>query len=516
MKQQRPAAGWNATGRLLATQCAGPNISAPPFSDRLLSAARVLLAFAVLGSVTACGNDPERPTPPGTSLAPENVQRTVDRGLTFLVEDAARWRSERGCATCHHGAMTVWTLSEAKLRGYTVDAEKLADDVKWTKDLFVGQFSKPRDERWGYNFVSLPGMYLATMSDTLPILSRNEVNRVAVHLERHQESDGVWQLPPPNANTSPPTYESTETLTLWGLLAWEPPMSTDGAPAAWNRAARDRAVSRLAQTTPTDTTQSLALRLRLGVRDGEPANQIEAHVDRLLKRQNADGGWSQVSEMPSDAYATGQVLWALSFSSIRKDHKAIVSAVSFLVSNQQENGSWPMTARNHPDAKITKPRYLVPITYFGSAWATLGLVRMVPPHRDAATMQKLAFVALRGISGSYAVDENAPGKPVTSIRVRYEVDDQQLESLARLLPAFPVLRSLEFKSPHITDAGIEPLANLTQLKSLTLEETAITDAALARLVSLTNLEELNVKGTKVTESGIAVLCSALPKLKVRR
>lgn len=47
--------------------------------------------------------------------------------------------------------------------------------------------------------------------------------------------------------------------------------------------------------------------------------------------------------------------------------------VAFLVGSQKEDGSWPMTSRAHPGAKpFTNP---VPITYFGSTWATLGLMR---------------------------------------------------------------------------------------------------------------------------------------------
>jgi Squalene-hopene cyclase C-terminal domain len=481
---------------------------------RLSHALPVLLALAAFGGAASRGDERQQSVPSGTPPAPAKIQRTVDRALSFLVKDAARWRSERGCATCHHGAMTVWALGEARLRGYSVNAETLADEVKWTKDLFVGQFSKPRDSRWGYNFVSLPGMYLATMSDTLPVLSRNEVQRMAVHLERHQEADGVWQMPPPNANTSPPTFESPETLALWGLLAWEPSMLPDSA-AATNRAARARAANWLAHAKPTETTQSLALRLRLAVHDAESPSQLALRVDHLLKRQHADGGWSQLQELPSDAYATGQVLWALNFASIPSDHAAVARAVSFLVAQQQDNGAWPMSPRTHPDAHITRPRNLVPITYFGTAWATLGLVRFVPPLRDEATMQQLAFQSLKGLSGSYTVDEKSPGKPVTSIRVRYELDDEQLASLARLLPAFPALQSLELKSPHLTDATTEHLARLSQLRNLTLEDAAITDGGLAHLKNLTSLEQLNVKGTKVTAAGIADLCRVRPKLKVQ-
>ena len=46
--------------------------------------------------------------------------------------------------------------------------------------------------------------------------------------------------------------------------------------------------------------------------------------------------------------------------------------MSFLVGSQEEDGSWPMTSRAHPGEKVfTNP---VPITYFGSSWATLGLM----------------------------------------------------------------------------------------------------------------------------------------------
>jgi hypothetical protein len=43
--------------------------------------------------------------------------------------------------------------------------------------------------------------------------------------------------------------------------------------------------------------------------------------------------------------------------------------VSFLVAGLREVGSWPMSRRGHMG--ITPSDKVVPITYFGSAWATL-------------------------------------------------------------------------------------------------------------------------------------------------
>ena len=50
--------------------------------------------------------------------------------------------------------------------------------------------------------------------------------------------------------------------------------------------------------------------------------------------------------------------------------------MAFLVATQKADGSWPMTSRAQPGAKPFKNP--VPITYFGSAWATLGLLRSTP------------------------------------------------------------------------------------------------------------------------------------------
>src|SRR5215207_2101360 len=81
---------------------------------------------------------------PSTARTPG---KAVERGLEFLQNDAAKWRKERDCSTCHHGTMTVWALSEAKSQGYEVAAEKLAEATKWTKDRLLEKIDLPRDKR---------------------------------------------------------------------------------------------------------------------------------------------------------------------------------------------------------------------------------------------------------------------------------------------------------------------------------------------------------------------------------
>jgi squalene cyclase len=120
----------------------------------------------------------------------------------------------------------------------------------------------------------------------------------------------------------------------------------------------------------------VALRLLAKVRDGEKGKGLQQEIDRFLFRQNKDGGWSQLKDGVSDAYATGQALYVLSRAGVKRDQDAIRRGIAFLTTTQKEDGSWPMTRRGHPG--VTPSANLWPITHFGSAWAMLGLIRSVP------------------------------------------------------------------------------------------------------------------------------------------
>jgi hypothetical protein len=276
--------------------------------------------------------------------------------------------------------MTVWALSEAKSQGYDVPAETLEDTVKWTKDRLLERIDQPRDTRPGWSMVNTPALYLSLMALSVPkqdAVSADELERIAGHLLRHQEADGswAWSSAPPK-NRPPPVFESDEVATLLGYLALGPQVPIDPKEKSEARDARDKAAAWLVKTKPSDTTQAAALRLLVKVRAGEPAKAVQTEIETFLGRQNKDGGWGQLKDAPSDGYATGQALYVLSLAGVKSDREEVKRAVTFLVDTQKEDGSWPMTARAHPDA--TPAGNPVPITYFGSAWATLGLLRSVP------------------------------------------------------------------------------------------------------------------------------------------
>ena len=339
---------------------------------------QAMIAAAFLSALAQAG--------PAADAAP-SAPRAVERALDFLEKDALSWKNEKnpkkgGCATCHHGAMTVWTFNEAKQRGYAVKDDVLADMAEWSKGRFFGEtMVKPRGPVKGINTVSLAAIFLALTAQAVPhqeSLTSDDLQRFAEYLPRYQEADGSWERPPlvGGGNPSPPVMDTHETWTLFAYLALGPFVPADPKTPSAARDSREKAAEWLSRTKSADTTQAAALRLLVDA-EGGPSPKLKPGMDRLLSRQNADGGWGQVKNLPSDAYATGQALYALSLAGMTGDRREIQEAVRFLLGAQRTDGSWPMTPRAHPGKKPAGDAR--PLVYFGSAWATLGLMRAAPP-----------------------------------------------------------------------------------------------------------------------------------------
>ena len=83
-------------------------------------------------------------------------------------------------------------------------------------------------------------------------------------------------------------------------------------------------------------------------RRGLPSRRVPvARGDAREERpQRADGGWAQRAELDSDAYATGQTLFALcSAIGLAESDAAYQRGVKFLLSTQRDDGSWYVRSR---------------------------------------------------------------------------------------------------------------------------------------------------------------------------
>jgi hypothetical protein len=323
----------------------------------------VILVVVIILTGTASAQEP-RPKP-------ADVNATIDQGLVFLAKDALAWKKQHNCASCHHASLVVWATREAKLRGHAVDEPVLAEMTKWLAESGDGKFGLARPAS-APKAASPKAVYFALALGVDP--KPDEVSQKGLKLllktvAAEQTENGSWSTWP---ETRPPIFGSSdESLTVLATLAVLPAAAAGDGSA---KAVRDKAVRWLAETKTDDDPQSIALRLVLWNRLSRPPEEGQPLVKRIKERQNEDGGWSQTKGMASDAWATGQALYALAHAGVKSDEPVIRRAHAFLIKTQRADGSWPMTSRPvKPGGEGSKS--LIPITGAGSAWAVLGLVR---------------------------------------------------------------------------------------------------------------------------------------------
>lgn len=296
-----------------------------------------------------------------------DVETTIRRGLEFVAADSIKWRNDHQCVSCHHAALTSWAMHEAKLKGRAVDEVLLAELTRWMTESGEGKTSVPRPEGRP-KALNTKAIYfaLALASDPNPDpASQEAIKRLLKTVKEDQLDDGSWHAWP---ETRPPFFGgSDDSMTALATLA------ASNSKEETMRQVRDRGVRWLTETKSDDDPQSVALRLMVWVRAGGPPEQRDQLVRLISSRQRDDGGWSQQRDMASDAWATGQALYALSLAGLKSDDPAIELGRRFLVKTQHEDGSWPMTSR------ATKPggagsTSLIPIIGGGSAWGMIGLL----------------------------------------------------------------------------------------------------------------------------------------------
>jgi hypothetical protein len=317
---------------------------------------------------------------------PKQVQQTVERAIGYLQTESAAWLKTRKCAACHHVPMPLWALSEADRQGYAIDKKYLAE----TTESLLGSREKlmstnifpnpadtpdPRPQGRGLN-MGLPFLAVAAQSSSRLTEGQQEsLKLIAQQIVDKQQPDGSWEFFA--TLRRPPINETQTTDAAWIILALAGGRGSN-APEA-QRAALSRAIAWLDAAPRSDLHQDKALKVLMGARAGKPPAVLQATIDELFALQRADGGWSQtVPEAKSDAFATGQTLYALSLAGYSAARPEIQRGMDFLAATQATDGSWPMISRSTPDGSPGSAKLLTPITCAASSWATLALARLAP------------------------------------------------------------------------------------------------------------------------------------------
>jgi squalene-hopene/tetraprenyl-beta-curcumene cyclase len=339
------------------------------------------LSLPILLVVLAGPAAPERAPDEETTGPP--LRQVVQRSTEFLEKEGAAWMKKQQCASCHHIPVMVWALGEARHRGYRVNEKLLGEVTSWAlaADNHAQVFpdlplDKKRTET-DYLGPLLMALGVGAIEDRDAAVEQAR-QRLLAHAVSQQGKDGSWHA---NSGGRPPVHASRDVQTNWLLLALSDPAEGKEAKDPW-KAQRQAAAEWLSRNPAADSHQALAMRLLVHQRLGKPAADLKPLLESLLGQQNEDGGWSQLKTMQSDAFATGLSLYVLSGQKAEGVEQAVRRAQAFLSKTQRPDGSWPMASRPAEPSGPGPARDLGPIRYFGTAWATIGLVRTAPNNAE--------------------------------------------------------------------------------------------------------------------------------------
>lgn len=326
--------------RALIAKGADPNIRSVA-GETALDWALKIGATAVIDTLKRAGAVSTPVTSPALpAFAPVAVRPAAQRSVALLETMAVGAAANGGCASCHSHNMTDLVTNLARAKGLQVDEKAAADRRALTR----GQFFSPLNLLERLDVPGTPDTPIFALGALANASYKPDriTDGIVANVIAQQSSDGNW-LAPHGSIARPPIEDGDISRTALGICA----LKNYGAPAHTADVnerigrARDWLFAATATTAEDRNMQLVGLRWA----GADPA-AVRRLARVILAAQRADGGWSQRAELGSDAYATGQTLYALSVgATVSPREPAYQRGVKYLLATQYADGSWYVRSR---------------------------------------------------------------------------------------------------------------------------------------------------------------------------
>ena len=199
---------------------------------------------------------------------------------------------------------------------------------------------------------------------------------MAEYLLLYQNDLDHWR----SVSRRPPSEQSPFTTTYVALRGLSPSALPTSGSGSHRRFEQVRGW--LLATLPHDT-EDRVFRLRARPSGGPAGATVRRASQELLQTQRQDGGWAQLPDMESDAYATGSALVALhQAGGLAVDDDAYRRGLGYLISTQRDDGSWHVVSRSKPFQTYFESGYPHGkdqfISIAAGGWATTALALALP------------------------------------------------------------------------------------------------------------------------------------------
>jgi hypothetical protein len=300
------------------------------------------------------------------------VQDAVERATALLQKSGPEFVKVSGCTSCHHQSLPQMTYARARERGLSVDpafGDKQAKAV-------IAMFKPYREQMLqGKDNIPDPAIVVsyALIGLSAAGYKADETTEAMAHLVSTQQlPDGSFRCfvarPPMESSKISAAALSVRALQLYGSNP-EPQVAKA---REWLR------------TAVPGTTEELAMKLAGLAWAKADAGDIQAAAQALVAEQRADGGWGQLPSLESDAYATGQALFALNEAGkITPSDDVYGRGAAFLLRTQRPDGSWLVRSRSFPFQPYRESGFPHGkdqwISAAGTSWAAMALTVSLPP-----------------------------------------------------------------------------------------------------------------------------------------
>ncbi|HTL07179.1 MAG TPA: prenyltransferase/squalene oxidase repeat-containing protein [Chitinophagaceae bacterium] len=310
---------------------------------------------------------------------PENnitaIQSSVTRGFTLLQTSGAIMITKSKCASCHHSTMTSMVAATMAKKGIT----NIDTTARMREMAMLGSLDFIGNPNLNTQFVTAkflaPYILLGLHAEKHPADITTDIS--VDYLMSQAMPDGSYKAEcarvPLECGDIHLTAMATRAIDLYV------------SPARRQQAQLllTRARAWMEKQHPTQQ-QELAFQL-LGLHwTGSSQSAKDAIAQQLLALQNKDGGWSQLPSMKSDAYATGQSLYALEQSgSMAVSNAAFQKGINYLLASQDASGAWLMVTRSNPIQPFVNTQFPPYddnqfIAAAATNWAVLALAEALP------------------------------------------------------------------------------------------------------------------------------------------